>query len=108
MAAFACSLSCDGYSSRLRQILAYLRQERAWAEGLRDVGIATGLERLDVVTAQRIGGHDNDRYVVECGVSLDPARCLVSIEARELDVHEDQVGAMCCGQCHSFRPRHCL
>src|SRR6266542_686543 len=108
MAAFSCFPLRDEYGSRLRYVLADLGQERAWAEGLRHVGIATGLERLDVVTAQRVGGHDNDRYVTECRVRLDPARCLVSIEARELDVHEDQIGAMCCGQCHSFRPCHCL
>src|SRR5712691_10602378 len=74
-----------------RHVLADLGEERARAERLGDVGVAAGLARLDVVAAQRIGGDGDDGDPAERRVGLDPARGLVTIEPRQLYVHEDQV-----------------
>src|SRR6266568_797829 len=106
MAAFSCSLPCDGYGSRLRQVFTNLGQERTWAEGLRDIAVATSLERLDVIPAQLVRGHSDVLDLLERLVSPDPACGLVSVEAGELDIHEDQVGELRFGRLHPFFPGH--
>src|SRR6516164_2703520 len=86
-------------------MLSNFNQQRARAEGLRDVGVAAGLAGLDVVAAQRVRGHRDDRDRAKCEVTLDPARRLISIEARELDIHEDQVGTLRLRKSYPFFPR---
>ena len=50
---------------RYRHVLADLRQQRARAVGLGDIGVAAGGARLALVAGQRIGGDDDDRNALE-------------------------------------------
>src|SRR3990172_3677641 len=91
-----------------RQVLADLAQERSRAEGLGDVVVAAGLPRLDVIPAERVGRHGDDRDRAERRVGLDPARRLIAVDAGELDVHQDQVWTLSFGQRHAVLPPHAL
>src|SRR5262245_54853222 len=73
-----------------RHVLADLGQQRTRAEWLGDVGVAARLERLHVVTRQRVGGHGDDGGRAEGWQGLDASRRLVAVHPGELDVHQDQ------------------
>src|SRR5215471_11065158 len=89
-----------GGPRRSSQILLDLGQELARAEGLRHVVVAAGEPRLLLVTAQRIGRDHDDGDRLEIGIGLDTPRRLVAVEQRQLDIHEDQVGAARLRGCH--------
>src|SRR5687767_4601966 len=90
---------------RSPEILADLGEQGPRRERLGDVGVAARGERLDVVAAQRVRGHGDDRDVAELRVGLDAPGRLVAVEARELDVHEDQVGTLLLRRRHALLPR---
>src|SRR6266516_1638597 len=61
---------------------------------LADEGIAASSARLDI--AARIIGCDGDHGD---RIGLEPARRLVAVKGRELDVHQDEVRPMRCRRC---------
>src|SRR5215469_9339372 len=81
-------------------ILFDFGQELARAEGLRHVVVAPGEPRLLLVTTQRVGRDHDDGDRLEIGIGLDTPRRLVAVEQRQLDIHEDQVGAARLRGCH--------
>jgi hypothetical protein len=86
-----------GEWSRLRELtckLTNLVEQRPGAEGFCDIGIAAGISRLSFVAAQGVGRHYDNGNVLESRVGLDPLRRLISIQKRQLDVHEDHVRTM--------------
>ena len=78
----------------LRQVGADGGQQRAWIEGFGDVAVTPGLPCLDVIPTQGVRGHRNDRDVPERRVGFDAAGRFVAIDAGQVEVHEDEVGAM--------------
>src|SRR5262249_20909184 len=76
------------------EVLADLGQELPGNEGLGHVGVAPGLERFHVVAGERVRGHHDERDGAKIRVCLDPAGRLVAVHSRELDVHQDEIGAL--------------
>src|ERR1041385_1722253 len=74
------------------QIFADLGEEGARTVRLGDVRAAPRLDRLLLVAGQRVGRDRDDRDVGEGGIGADAPRGLVAVDARELDVHQDEVG----------------
>src|SRR6266487_5441347 len=74
-----------------RQVLTDHRQELTRAVGLGNVGIATSGTSLAIIPGQRIRGDDDDGDDMQHRVGLETARGLIAIDARQLDVHEDEV-----------------
>src|SRR5580704_7251994 len=60
---------------------------------LRDIGVAAGVTRFGLIAAQRVRSHDDDRDGFEIGIGFDAPRRLVAVEQRQLDVHENEIGA---------------
>src|SRR5262245_37816056 len=77
-----------------RQELADLGQQLARAVGLGHISVAPGGARLALVARERIRGHDNDRDGTGRRVGFEPARGFVAVHHRQLNVHQDQVGAL--------------
>ena len=78
-----------------------IAKQRARIERLGDVGITPGLPRLDVIPTQGIRGHRDDRDVRERGMGFDAAGGFVAIDVGQLEIHEDQGGAMRDGGAHA-------
>src|SRR6266446_4675760 len=75
----------------IRQEFADFGEELARAEGLGDVAVAAGFAGLGLVARQRVGGDGDDRHLRQLGDGADPARRLVAVDDRQLDIHQDQV-----------------
>src|SRR6202035_5883859 len=58
-----------------------------------DIGVAAGGARFGLIAAQRVRSHDDDRNGFEIGVGLDAPRRLIAVEQRQLNVHENEIGA---------------
>src|SRR5262249_12585815 len=76
---------------RLWYVLPDLSQQRARVIWFGDVGIASRRSCLAFIAAQSIGRDRDDWNCAQRRVGLDAARCLVAVEQRQLDVHQDQV-----------------
>src|SRR5262249_46246813 len=84
----------DRMKSSLRQELLHHGEDLARAEWLGDVAVATGFQRFRFVARECIGRDRDDRDVLGGRIGADAARRLVAVEHRQLDVHQDQVGAL--------------
>src|SRR3954447_6279186 len=78
--------------------LAHFGQQLARAERLGDVRVGAGGKGLGLVAAERVGGDDHDRDWAQVRIGLDLARRLVAVQLGQLDVHQDQVGAVASGE----------
>src|SRR5688572_12839196 len=83
-------------SAALWQKLANLRQELARAVRLGHIGVTASLASLGFIAAQGIRGDGDDRDRAQCRVGLDPPRCLVTVENRKLNIHQDEVWPLSC------------
>src|SRR5262245_41444917 len=89
--------SRGGVLTASSEVRAELAEERARTEGLGHVRVAAGGERLLVVAGERVRRDGDDRDRAQPGIGLDPARDLVAVDPRQLDVHEDEIRALACG-----------
>jgi hypothetical protein len=78
-----------------RQIFPDLCQKLARAVGLGYVAIAAGCPRLLLVAAQRIGCDDNDRDRTQLWIGLNAPCCLIAVENRKLNIHQDDIRSSC-------------
>src|SRR5271170_3437243 len=78
----------------LRQVFADLGQQLARAVGLGDIAVAAGLARLRLVARQRMGGDRDDRHSSERWDRADAPSGLIAVDARQLDIHQDQIGLL--------------
>src|SRR3984957_7738169 len=59
-----------------------------------DIGVAAGGARFGFIAAQSVRSHDDDRNGLKLGIGLDAPRRLVAVEQRQLNVHENEIGAL--------------
>src|SRR5580704_15439782 len=75
-----------------------LCQQLARTIRLCDIGVAAGGTRFGLIAAQRVRSHDDDRNGFEIWVGLDAPRRLVAVEQWQLNVHENEIGALRLGR----------
>src|SRR5262249_44863922 len=81
----------------LRDILPYLCKELTGTIRLTDIGVAARRPRFALVAAQRIGGDDDDRNGAQYRIGLEATSHLISIEHRNLNIHQDEIGSLVLG-----------
>src|SRR5687767_5559240 len=69
---------------------------------LREVSIASDLHRLLAVGRERVRGQRDDRDVARLGVVLEHLRRFPSVDDRDGDVHQDEVGLLRAGLRDAF------
>src|SRR5262245_36377372 len=62
--------------------------------------VAAGGTRLLLVPLHRKRADGDDGRCREVGIGLDPPGCLIAVEHRHLDVHQDEVGPVGLGTCY--------
>src|ERR1700730_4111837 len=80
--------------ARLGQVLANSRQQLARAVGFRHIFITACRPRLLLFATERVGGDRDNRNRTQGGIGFDPARHLVTVNARQLDIHQDKIGPL--------------
>ena len=70
--------------------------------------VAAGSPRLGLIALHRKRADRDDRRCLEIGIGLDAPRCLVAVDDRQLDVHEDEIGAPGLRIGHGLRTVHRL
>ena len=68
-----------------------MAKQATGADRLGEVGVAAGFKRLLIVAAHGEGGHHDDRNMGDLRIGLDLAGHFQPVQARQLDVHDDQV-----------------
>src|SRR4051794_25555399 len=84
-------------SAVLWQEFADLGEELARAERLGDVAVAAGFAGLRLIAGQRVGGNGDDRHLGQGGYGADAAGRLVTVDRRQLDIHQNEVGLFSLG-----------
>src|SRR5262249_15732691 len=82
-----------------RQVLTDLRQQLTRTDGLGHVGIATRRTRLGFSFIQLISCDANAGYNRQRRVGLRATGCFIPVEARQLNINEDEVRPMRCRRC---------
>src|SRR5262249_39569392 len=93
---------------RGRQIFTDLCQELTRADGLSDIGIATRCTGLVLSPARRGGGEGDTRDSPRRRVVFGGRGCLITVEPRQLDIHENEVRWMRCRRCKPRLAVFCL
>jgi hypothetical protein len=78
----------------LGQVLTNFRQQLARAVRFWNVFITASRTRLLLFATKRIGGNCDDRDRPQRRIGLDPPRRLITVHARKLDIHQDEIGLL--------------
>src|SRR3954471_781550 len=95
-------------SAVLWQEFADLGEELARAERLGDVAVAAGFAGLRLIAGQRVGGNGDDRHLGQGGYGADAAGRLVTVDRRQLDIHQNEVGLFALGGGDALQAVHRL
>src|SRR5262249_8210578 len=72
--------------------VAHTRGQSLPVNRLGFVGVAAGFEAALFVALHGVGGQDDDRDAAGRFIPFQPPRCLPSIQLRQTDIHQDDVG----------------
>src|SRR6516225_9267862 len=73
------------------QEFSNLGENNAGAERFCNISLASRRARFGLVAGQCIRGHGDDRNFPQGGIGLDAPGCLVTVNDRQLNVHQDKV-----------------
>src|SRR6516225_5163798 len=75
-------------------MLANFRQEFTRAVGFRHIIVTAGRLGGLLFADECIGSHRNDRDRSQRGIGFNPARGFVPVHGRQLNIHQDKIGAL--------------
>src|SRR5271154_2646182 len=90
------------------QKFADLGEQLARAERLGDITVASRRARLSLVAGERVGGHRDDRHCSQFGDRANAPSCFVTVDDRQLDIHQNQVGLLALRQRYALGAVHRL
>src|SRR5262249_23204996 len=79
-------------------------QQRARVVWFAPLSTAPRRSCLALIAAQGVGRHHDDRNGAQSRVGLDATCCLIAIEQRKLDIHQDQVRPLPCSSSERLFP----